>query len=94
MRYLEPFGDANPRPIFRAGNVELAGISRVGEDGGHLRAVVVGEEGGRLDAIGFGMGGRADDMGRGRWDVAFELVEDTWRNRNRIQARLLDARPA
>ncbi len=93
MRYLEPFGDANPRPIFRAGNVELAGVSRVGADGGHLRAVVVGEEGGRLDAIGFGMGGRADDMGRGRWEVAFELVEDTWRNRNRVQARLLDARP-
>ena len=94
MRYLEPFGDANPRPIFRAESVELAGVSRVGDDGGHLRAVVVGEEGGRLDAIGFGMGARADDMGRGRWEVAFELVEDTWRNRNRIQARLLDARPA
>ncbi len=93
MRHLEPFGYENPRPVLLARAVRFEGPRRVG-DGSHLRSSLVDEHGGRLAAIGFGMGERCDELSTGSWEVAFELVEDSWRGRRRTQARLLDARPA
>ena len=94
MRYLEPYGYGNPRPVLLSRTVSLEDASQVGHDGGHLRATLVGPEGGRVPAIGFGMGDRAGHLAEGAWDVAFELVEDVWRDRSRVQARLLDAHSA
>lgn len=94
LRHLEPFGFGNPRPVLLARDVRFEDLVRVGADGSHLRASVLSEEGGRLQAIGFGMGDRAAELREGSWELAFELVEDHWRGRRRIQARLLDARGA
>jgi hypothetical protein len=74
--------------------VRFEDLARVGADGSHLRASLLSEEGGRLPAIGFGMGDRAAELREGSWELVFELVEDQWRGRRRIQARLLDARGA
>ena len=95
LRHLAPFGRGNGRPLLLSRGVEVRGISRVGEEGDHLRAELVGSEGGRLSAIGFGHGARARNVAKGgRWDVAYELVEDRWRGRRRLQARLRGLRPA
>ena len=94
LRHLEPFGFENPRPVLLARDVRFEDLTRVGVDRSHIRASVLGEEGGRLPAIGFGMGDRAAELREGCWDLAFELVEDAWRGRHRVQARLLDARGA
>jgi single-stranded-DNA-specific exonuclease len=94
MRHLEPLGDGNPRPVLLARAVRLEDVSEVGSEGGHLRAAIVGPEGGRLAAIGFGLGDRVPELSDGLWDVTFELVEDFWRDRRRLQARLLDAHGA
>ena len=92
MRHLEPFGYENPRPVLMARGIRFADLSRVGSGGPHLRATAQDEEAGRLQAIGFGMGDRAAELGHGSWEIAFELVEDHWQGRRRVQARLLDAR--
>jgi single-stranded-DNA-specific exonuclease len=94
LRHFEPFGFENPRPVLLARDIRFEDLTLVGADRSHIRATVLGEEGGRLPAIGFGMGDRAAELQEGSWDLAFELVEDTWRGRHRVQARLLDARGA
>lgn len=95
LRHLAPFGRGNERPLLLARGVAIRSPSRVGRDGSHLRGELAGSDGGRLGAIGFGLGARADEVaGGGRWDVAYELVEDRWRGRRRLQARLRDLRPA
>lgn len=95
LRHLAPFGRGNGRPLLLSRGVAVRDASRVGSGGEHLRAELAGPDGGRLGAIGFGLGPRADELaGDGRWDVAYELVEDRWRGRRRLQARLRDLRPA
>ncbi len=95
LGHLAPFGRGNERPLLLARGVAIRGPSRVGGDGNHLKAELADPEGGRLGAIGFGLGHRAGEVsGGGAWDVAYELVEDRWRGRRRLQARLRDLRPA
>ncbi|HUH11887.1 MAG TPA: single-stranded-DNA-specific exonuclease RecJ, partial [Longimicrobiales bacterium] len=94
LRYMAPFGVGNPTPVFVARGVSVDGAPRVvGRD--HLRLGLV-QDGARLGAIGFRMADRAAELaGEGaRLDVAFQLHEDEWRGRRRLQAKLVDLRPA
>lgn len=94
LAHLGPFGEGNPRPVLAARGVSFERPRAVGSEGRHLRAVLR-DEAGRLGAIGFGLGDRLPEVaGGGPWDVAFELVEDEYRGRRRLQARLRDFRPA
>jgi single-stranded-DNA-specific exonuclease len=94
LRHLAPFGAGNPRPVIASRDVGLRDVRTVGSEDAHLRATLVGPAG-RLRAVGFGLGDRAGELqGGGRWDVAYELVEDRWRGRRRVEARLRDLRPA
>ncbi len=94
LRHLEPHGAGNPRPLLASRGVRVEAVRRVGEDGRHLKARLTDGDVG-VDAIGFGMGPRADRLrGGGRWDAAYRLVEDRWRGKRRLQARLEDVRPA
>lgn len=94
LRHLAPFGAGNPRPVIASRGVELRDVRTVGDDGAHLRTTLAAPAG-RLRAVGFGLGHRAGELqGGGRWDVAYELVEDRWRGRRRVEARLRDLRPA
>ena len=94
LRHMAPFGAGNPRPVLASPGVRLSGVSRVGDDGAHLRARLAGG-GAELQAIGFGMGERAERLTpESRWDVAYQLVEDRWKGRSRLQARLRGLRPA
>ncbi len=92
LRHLGPFGVGNPTPVFAARGVAMHGPARiVGKD--HLKLELL-QDGVRLAAIGFRMAERADELagGRARLDVAFQLVEDRWKGRSRLQARLVDLR--
>jgi single-stranded-DNA-specific exonuclease len=92
LRHFEPFGLGNPAPVFVARGVRLVGAPRtVGE--GHLK-LRLEQNGAVLDAIGFGLGARADDLrADARVDVAFRLELDEWNGAPRLQARLADVRP-
>lgn len=95
LSHLSPFGTGNARPLLASPGVSFRNATAVGRDGGHLKATLADDDGGRLAAIGFGLGDRLEEVqGGGAWDVAYELVEDRWRGRRRVQARLRDFRPA
>jgi single-stranded-DNA-specific exonuclease len=93
LRHAGPFGAGNATPVFAARSVAVADHRVVGQ--GHLK-MTLGAYGAKLDAIGFGMGERAQEPGFGRQllDVAFKLEENHFNGRTTVQARLVDFRPA
>ncbi|MGH7482761.1 MAG: single-stranded-DNA-specific exonuclease RecJ [Longimicrobiales bacterium] len=96
LLHFGPFGMGNPTPVFLARRVRLDRMKKVGADQRHLRVdLVQGDE--RLRGIGFDLGPRWESdaaLRSGPLDVAFQLQEDQWNGRARVQARVLDLRPA
>jgi single-stranded-DNA-specific exonuclease len=93
LKHFGPFGAGNPTPVFVARGVTLAAPARtVGQ--GHLK-LELAQDGARLAAIGFRLAERCRDaLASPALDVAFQLQEDEWNGRVRLQAKLLDLRPA
>lgn len=94
LEYLAPFGTDNPRPVLHVRGVRFEAPAAVGSRRDHLKAVLVSDDGSRLEAIGFGLGHRLSEAASSTLEVAFELARDRFRGRDRLQARLLDFRPA
>jgi single-stranded-DNA-specific exonuclease len=95
LRHCGPFGLGNPQPVFVARGVTVDGSPREVGSGQHLK-LTLAQEDVRLPAIGFRMAERARtlDLARTPIDVAFQLQEDRWNGRQRLQARLVDLRPS
>ncbi len=93
LRHLEPCGAGNPAPVLVSRGVQLVGRPRtVGRTGLRLRLATAG---GELGAIGWDMSARAGELSAGvPFDIAFRLERDEWNGESRLQARLLDFRPA
>ena len=94
LRYLGPHGMGNPRPTFLGKGLVLTEPARV-VGSGHLRLRLQGD-GCRLDGIGFRMAERVppETLGSGPVDAVFQLQADDYRGEVRVQAKLLDVRPA
>ena len=93
---MAPFGEENPRPLFCASRVEVAGSPGVvGREGEHLKLNLrqFREE---REAIGFGMGAllKEPEGLRGKLDVAFSPGLNRWRGKTRVQLELRAIRPA
>lgn len=93
LRYLGPFGRANPEPVLVARGVRLESARAV--KGGHLK-FRISHNGTGLNGIGFGM---AESMAAGSLaarpvDVAFNLIENTYQGHTTFEAKALDMRPA
>ncbi len=96
LERLEPHGHGNPEPVLALRGVELVSVRTVGEGGRHLKAVVR-VEGQAFEAIGFGLGSLAGDLGSGRgrlYDVAFRPTRNEWNGSQRLELKLVDVRPA
>ena len=94
LRYLGPHGMGNPRPTFLGRGLLLTEPARV-VGSGHLRLRLQGD-GCKLDGIGFRMAERVppETLGAGPVDAVFQLHADDYRGEVRVQAKLLDVRPA
>lgn len=94
LEYMAPFGMGNPRPVFWARGVEIAGRPREVGDG-HLK-LRFRDAGRELEAIGFGLARRRppEALVSGRVDALFQLRTHEYRGQVSLQARLLDLRPA
>ncbi len=92
--YMGPFGRGNPEPVYVARGVRVDGPPQV-LNGGHVRFRMAGD-GAALPAIGFRLAERLAGRlrGDGPVDVAFSLIENTFRNTTTIQARVADVRPS
>lgn len=93
LQYIGPHGIGNPRPVFLAREVEVAGSPRV-VGTNHLKLRLRQGEA-EMDAIGFGLAGRIDPR---RWragtmDVVFQLRENEFRGVKSLQADVKDLRP-
>lgn len=87
LERLEPWGAANDAPCFHCSDVEVLGISRVG-DGKHLR-LTLQKDGIRLEAIGFGLAPLADEIAPGhRVKIAFTPEWNSFRGRKTLQLKL------
>lgn len=92
LRYMGPHGIGNPRPVFLARQVRVAGEAReVGR--GHLKLAL--DSGGiTRPAIGFGLAERLPPatLTGARCDVLFQLTPNEFRGSRTAQLRLLDLR--
>ena len=94
MRYAGPFGRGNREPVFMVRRAGFAGPPRVLKEA-HLKFRMV-RDGEGLDAIGFHLAERVPlrEIANRPVDVAFTLIENTFRGAVAVEARVLDIRPA
>jgi len=85
---LKPCGMGNPKPVWGARHVQVAGQPRrVGKENAHLKLLLAAGRT-QLDAIGFGLG--PYELPEGPIDIVFEIAEDTYRGHGALQLILKD----
>ena len=94
IRYLEPFGPGNPRPLFATRNLINHRDTRVvGKTGEHLRLDVT-DRAYAITGIAFGRAEMAQHIQNGNpVDMCYELDENTFNNRTTIQMMVQDIKP-
>jgi len=92
LRAFEPFGYGNTRPVFMVSRAGLAQPPRVlGER--HLKLKLTDGRNHVMDAIGFGLGERAEELDAGAFlDVAGQISENNWNGTSTVQMELKDFR--
>ncbi len=85
LRRFEPFGQANPEPLFYTQDAMLRDVHRVGKKQNHLKMRLV--QGDRtLPAIGFGM--ESDCLVGNRVDIAYTIRVNEWNGAREIQLQI------
>jgi single-stranded-DNA-specific exonuclease len=90
LAQLEPFGNANTRPLMVSRAVAPSSTPRIMKEK-HLR-IEFGSGRNRVSAVYFNA--PVDQMPRPPWDIAFTLEWNTWQGRSEPQLRLLEVRHA
>jgi len=96
LSLLEPYGLANPTPVFATRGLTVVSHRYVGVESNHLKLKL--ESKGRLmDAIGFRMGAKNSGVvntlfDTGKLDVAYSLEFNTWGRNRTIEMNLKDIR--
>ena len=95
IRYLEPFGPGNPRPLFVSRNlINHRDTRAVGKEGEHLRLDVT-DRAYAITGIAFKRGAMAKHIQNGNpVDICYELDENTFNNRTTIQMMVQDIKPS
>ena len=88
---LEPFGEANRRPLFVARRCPIVAVELVGSTKTHLRLTFVNEQGKRVRGIGFKMGDRLAEAVIGvELDIVYHVQVHEWNGRREIECKLVD----
>lgn len=90
---LEPTGHHNRLPVFMTAALNVVECRTVGKDGQHLKLRLARPGHPPVDAIGFGLGGRADGL-PACVDVAYQLEINEWNGSRSAQLNLQDVRAA
>jgi single-stranded-DNA-specific exonuclease len=89
---LEPYGMANLRPLFLAGDLEIVGTPRkVGKGERHL-SFQVRQQGAAMKAIAFSMADRLDELmsAEGRCCLAFTPRVNEWQGLRKVELEVAD----
>ena len=90
LKWLEPVGMDNEKPVFAVKGVKVVNASVMGADGKHLR-VRVDISGNVVDAVGFGFGEYAKYLVPDRMiDIAFNLDVNNFMNNEKVQLIIKD----
>ena len=94
LQLLEPYGEANPVPLFCIRNAQVGSVRTMGADGQHIRFTASTDDRIPVGCVLFGRAEQYKDMifGRGRIDVAGELDINEFRGERRLQMRVKDIR--
>jgi len=90
---LAPHGMGNPEPLFIARNLTVKSSRTVGREPPYHLKMALAEGTQTWDAIGFGMGERANDI-IDYMDLVYTPEFNTWEGKVSIQLKLKDIRPA
>ena len=91
LERMSPHGLDNPEPLFQAADLTVESVTTVGQ-GRHLR-LAVRDGTGSAEAIGFGLGARADEVGRARrCTLAFVPTRNEWMGETRLQLKVKGVR--
>ena len=92
LQDLEPYGPANPTPVFLTHGVPVSEVHYMGQSRQHLR-LGVGNGNGRWTALAFNQADQwVDDTTR--LDLVYSITADSWRGPEAQALRVLDFRPA
>ena len=96
LKQFGPFGPSNPKPVFHAEDLAVAGSPRtVGGSGKHLKFKVRQRDapnGPAIDVIGFGMGDQLSMLKESQrtdqpLELLFSLEANTWKGRTSLQLK-------
>ena len=88
---MSPHGLDNPEPLFQAAGLAVDAVTTVGQ-GRHLR-LQVRDATGTAEAIGFGLGERAEEVARARrCALAFAPTRNEWMGETRVQLKVKGVR--
>jgi single-stranded-DNA-specific exonuclease len=91
---LEPFGNANPAPIFMTRHLRVKQKKAIGQDGHHLR-LVLHNGSHSWSAIGFRLGHWAERLNFNQQvDVVYALEYNEWNGQRQLQLNIKDIRPS
>ena len=93
LNQFEPFGEANPKPLFMTANLTVVDSSMVGASQNHVRALLQDDFGKRQKVIGFYKTELKDVFTPGsKVDIVYDISKSEWNGRTEIQCKLIDAR--
>ena len=94
LRLLEPFGEANPRPLFALSAVKVSNLQQMGSEGQHVRFSASGADGIELSCVLFRQAARFDALLRGAdaLDIAGELEINEYGGSRKLQMTVKDIR--
>lgn len=88
---LEPFGMANPQPVFATRDVVIDDIRVLGRERKHLKLQVRPSNSQLFEAIAFNMGEFAKDLKIGDTiGLAYMIDENTWNGNTKLQLKIKD----
>ena len=92
LKLLEPYGEANPMPLFQISNVKIESIRAISE-GKHIKMTLKDESNKTIDVIGFNMGHLSEEYKIGtKIDVVGYLEINSYKGMESIQLNLKDIR--
>lgn len=86
LERLEPHGNANPRPTFETGGLELVEVRRIGKDAKHYKLRLKSAMGEWVDGIAFGLAEKMPDLATGGpVRIWYHLGKNDWQGKSSIQ---------
>ncbi len=86
LERLEPHGNANPRPVFETGGLELVEVRRIGKNAKHYKLRLKSLAGEWVDGIAFGLAEKMPELAPcGPVRIWYHLGKNNWNGKSSIQ---------